>query len=153
MRRDSWQLYPASFYLEKCHRKNDTFEKWVYLLMQDTFQGVGFVTPSWRPWRCSITFQEISSFVWNQWRLLFSADKIRRCLHQSLVTVSRAIETIRNPFIFCTTVLDSSIGKPAPGIGVRLEIHQASATAGGSETWGPLAKGWDTSINSTLRTV
>ncbi|KAN0124861.1 hypothetical protein V8E52_001413 [Russula decolorans] len=38
-------------------------------------------------------------------------------------------------------VLDSSIGKPAPGVGVRLEIHQASATAGGSETWGPLAKG------------
>ncbi|KAI0278163.1 hypothetical protein BGY98DRAFT_917378 [Russula aff. rugulosa BPL654] len=38
-------------------------------------------------------------------------------------------------------VLDSSIGKPAPGVGVRLEIHQASATTGGSETWGPLAKG------------
>jgi len=38
-------------------------------------------------------------------------------------------------------VLDSSIGKPAPGVGVRLEIHQTSATAGGSETWEPLAKG------------
>ena len=64
-----------------------------------------------------------------------------RCLHQSLVTVSKAIDTMRNPFILCTTVLDSSIGKPAPGVGVRLEIHQASATAGGSETWVSLAKG------------
>jgi len=38
-------------------------------------------------------------------------------------------------------VLDSSIGKPAPGIRVRLEIHQAPATAGSSEAWGLLAKG------------
>lgn len=69
-----------------------------------------------------------------------NADRIRRCLHQSLVTVSKAIERIRNTFIFCTTVLDSSIGKPAPGVGVRLEIHQPSATMG-LETWGLLAKG------------
>jgi len=38
-------------------------------------------------------------------------------------------------------VLDSSIGKPAPGVGIRLQVRHASPTAGDSETWETLAKG------------
>ncbi|KAH9997746.1 hypothetical protein BJV74DRAFT_877299 [Russula compacta] len=38
-------------------------------------------------------------------------------------------------------VLDSSIGKPARGVAVSLQLHHASAAAGDSGTWELLAKG------------
>jgi hypothetical protein len=41
-------------------------------------------------------FKNVSSFMKISLTASFSADKIRRCLHQSLVTVSKATETTRN---------------------------------------------------------
>ena len=68
--------------------------------------------------------------------------RLPRCpLHRSLVTVCETPETTRNPFILCMAVLDSSIGKPAPGVGVHLKVRKASAIPGDSETWSSLAKG------------
>ena len=40
-----------------------------------------------------------------------------------------------------STVLDSSIGKPAPGVSVSLQVYHASAVAGGEVIWESLAKG------------
>lgn len=55
-----------------------------------------------------------------------------------------------NSFIFFySTVLDSSIGKPAPGVGVSLQVYnvRTSPLAAGGEVWESLANGYD--INAT----
>ena len=62
MRQDSWQLYPASFYLQKCHRENNTFKNGCTCWCKVLSKGRDL----WRWAGSHGGVQEGFEFLWNQ---------------------------------------------------------------------------------------